>query len=166
MLIKENILFSETECNKIISLDKTYPQNWELSDRKYNSFAINYHQDNKWIFDKLKIFFELETGLQITNIKNQIHFHKFIKNEWFGKHTDDRNSRMYAVGVLLNNDFEGGDFKLYNPDEYILNKSIGNTYIFDVQIEHEITPILNGQRYSLLWFLENKNIKVRTNKLI
>jgi len=29
------------------------------------------------------------------------------------------------VGVL-NNDFEGGDFKLYNPNEIILDKVIGN----------------------------------------
>ena len=50
--------------------------------------------------------------------------------------------------------------------EYILNKKIGNTYIFDVRIDHEITPILDGERYSLLWFLQNEHIKIETNKLI
>jgi hypothetical protein len=33
-------------------------------------------------------------------------------------------------------------------------------------MEHEITPILEGERYSLLWFLENEHIKTETNKLI
>jgi len=36
-----------------------------------------------------------------------------------------RDNKLYAVGVL-NNDFEGGDFKLYNPNEIILDKVIGN----------------------------------------
>jgi hypothetical protein len=35
-----------------------------------------------------------------------------------------------------------------------------------VRITHEITPILEGERYSLLWFLENEHIKIKTNKLI
>ena len=69
---------------------------------------------------------------------------------------------MFAVGVLLNDDFEGGDFKLYNPNDYTLNKLIGNTYIFDTRIDHEITPILNGERYSLLWFLQKDHLTKKT----
>jgi len=68
--------------------------------------------------------------------------------------------------VLLNNDFEGGDFKLYNPNEIILNKEIGNGYLFDVKIEHEITPLKNGERYSLIWFLQNEHIENKRDKLI
>jgi hypothetical protein len=70
------------------------------------------------------------------------------------------------VGVLLNNDFEGGDFKLYNPNEIILDKVIGNTYLFDVRIDHEITSILEGERYSLLWFLQSEHVKFDINKLL
>jgi hypothetical protein len=73
---------------------------------------------------------------------------------------------MYGVGVVLNNNFIGGDFKLYNQNEIVLDKVIGNTYIFDVRIEHEILPILGGERYSLLWFLQNEHIKIKINKLI
>ena len=29
-----------------------------------------------------------------------------------------------------------------------------------------LTPILEGERFSLLWFLENEHIKIETNKLI
>ena len=73
---------------------------------------------------------------------------------------------MYAVGVLLNDNFFGGDFKMYDKNNTILNKKIGNTYVFDVRLEHEITPITNGERYSLLWFLQNEHIQYITNKLI
>ena len=166
MLIKQKVLFKKNECDLIRNLFKSNPQNWDLKDRKFNSEAINQSLETEWIFDKLKTFVETETDIQIRTIKKQIHFHRFKEGEWFGKHNDIRDMRLYAIGVLLNDDFDGGDFKLHNPNELTLDKFIGNTYIFDVRIEHEITPILYGERYSLLWFLQNEHIKTPTNTLI
>jgi len=166
MILKEKILFNKEECESIISYNDAHITNWKMNDRKYNSQPINYYSKTKWLFDKLKTFVETETDIQIITIKKQIHFHKFTKGDWFGKHNDIRDNRLYAVGVLLNDNFEGGDFKLYNNKEVTLDKIQGNTYIFDVRIEHEITHILKGERYSLLWFLQNKHLKLKTNKLI
>ena len=166
MILKENVLFTRKECESIISYNDTHITNWIMGDRKYTSQPINYSLDTKWLFDKLKDFVETERNIQIRTIKKTIHFHKFTKGDWFGKHNDIRHGRIYAVGVLLNDDFEGGDFNLYNPNEIVLNRVIGNTYLFDVRIDHEITPILKGERYSLLWFLENEHIKIEKNKLI
>jgi hypothetical protein len=166
MVLQEKILFSREECESIILYNNTHITNWRMGDRKYNSQPINYSLETKWLFDKLKTFFEEQSNIQIKKNKEVIHFHKFVKGDWFGKHNDIRENRLYAVGVLLNDDFEGGDFKLYNPSEITLKKLIGNAYLFDVRIDHEITSILEGERYSLLWFLENEHIKIETNKLI
>ena len=166
MILKENVSFTKKECESIISFNETDITNWMMGDRKYNSQPINYSLKTKWLFDKLKDFVERETNIEIRTIKKTIHFHKFTKGDWFGKHNDVRDDRIYAVGVLLNDNFEGGDFKLHNPNEIILNKVVGNAYLFDVRIEHEITPILDGERYSLLWFLQNEHIKIEINKLI
>ena len=166
MILKEKILFSKEECKSIIAYNDTHITNWKMDDRKYDSQPINYSLETKWLFDKLKDFVERETNIEIRTLKKTIHFHKFIKGDWFGKHNDIRDNRVYAVGVLLDTEFEGGDFKLYNPNEIILDKVIGNTYLFDARIEHEITPILKGERYSLLWFLQNKHIKFNVNKLL
>ena len=166
MISREKILFSKEECESIILESNQHITNWRMGDRKYNSQPINYSLETKWLFDKLKDFVERETNIEIRTIKKTIHFHKFTKGDWFGKHNDVRDDRIYAVGVLLNDNFEGGDFKLHNPNEIILNKVVGNAYLFDVRIEHEITPILDGERYSLLWFLQNEHIKIEINKLI
>ena len=166
MILQQKILFSKDECESIISYNDTHITNWIMNDRKYNSQPINYSLETQWLFNKLKDFVEKETNIEIRTIKKTIHFHKFTKGDWFDKHNDVRDRRLYAVGVLLNDNFEGGDFKLYNPNQIILDKVIGNTYLFDVKIEHEITPILEGERYSLLWFLQNEHIKIETNKLI
>jgi hypothetical protein len=166
MILKEKILFSKEECESIISYNDTRITNWKMSDREYRSQPITYSLETKWLFDKLKTFFEEQSNIQIKRNKEVIHFHKFTKGDWFGKHNDERENRLYAVGVLLSDDFEGGDFKLYNPGEIILDKVIGNTYLFDVRIDHEITPILEGERYSLLWFLQNEHVKIGINRLI
>ena len=166
MILKEKILFSKEECDKIFLYNDTHITNWIMHDRKYNSQPIGYSLETNWLFDKLKKFVEENTNIKINTIKETIHFHKFTKDDWFGKHNDIRDDRVYAVGVLLNDNFEGGDFKLYNPIEQTLNKVVGNTYLFDVRIEHEITPILDGERFSLLWFLQKENIKFNINKLL
>jgi hypothetical protein len=165
-MIKQNKLFSKEECQSIIFYGSNNITDWDNNDRKYHSQPIPYSLETKWLFDKLKTFFEEQSKIQIKKNKEVIHFHKFTKGDWFGKHNDVRDNRLYAVGVLLNDDFSGGDFKLYNPNEIILDKVIGNTYLFDVRIDHEITSILEGERYSLLWFLQSKHIKTPTNTLI
>ena len=166
MILKEGILFSKEECRSIIWDGTKIITEWNMHSRKYDSSLINYTEDTKWIFDKLKYFFEKETGIQIIDIKRKIHFHRFIKGGFFDRHNDARDERLYAIGVLLNEDFSGGDFKFYNPAEYILSKEIGNTYIFDARIDHEVLPILGGERYSLLWFLQKEHIKFDINKLL
>lgn len=166
MLIKQKHLFSKEECHIILNLYDDVSQKWNFSDRNYISNTIKYSSETSWLFEKLKTFVKTETDIQIQTIRNQIHFHTFKNGDWFGKHNDIRDSRVYGVGVLLNDNFEGGDFKLYNKNEIILDKLAGNAYLFDVRIEHEITPILGGERHSLLWFLKNENIKHETNKLL
>ena len=166
MILKEKILFSKEECESIIWESNQRIANFDIKDRKYNSQSITYSLETKWLFDKLKQFGEEQANIQIKKNKEVIHFHKFVKGDWFGKHNDIRNNRVYAVGVLLNDDFIGGNFKFYNPGESTLLKKIGNTYVFDTRIEHEILPILSGERYSLLWFLQKEHIKFDINKLL
>lgn len=166
MLLKQKQIFSEIECGKIIDTIKSKQQKWESNDRKYDSTSIDYCEENKWIFNKLKDFFENEIGDKIVLIKEQIHFHSFTNGDYFGKHTDSRNKRIYGVGCLLNKDYDGGEFIFYNNPEIIIEKEIGNTYIFNVNIEHEVTKIESGVRYSMLWFLEDENIKLKNKNLI
>ena len=53
MFITQKILFNKEECDRIINLVKKNLQNWNLTDRNYKSETLNYHNNTKWIFDKL-----------------------------------------------------------------------------------------------------------------
>lgn len=165
-LIFEKTLFTPKECELIISLNKINSQSWKNNDRDYKSSSIILNNNTDWIFQKLKTFFEDATGNKIIKLKEEIHFHIFNTDDWFGIHNDSRDSRLFSVGVLLNNNFSGGDFKLYNPNEIVLNKTIGNSYVFDANISHQVTPIETGTRYSLIWFIQNNNIRTVPTKLM
>jgi len=166
-MIIQKILFSKEECDDIINIHKVNSQKWKNYDREYKSFSIILNGETEWIFSKMKNFFEKESGLKIETIKNEVHFHVFKTNDWFGVHNDARNNRLFSLGVLLNDDFDGGEFKLYlQGEEIVLEKKVGNTYIFDAAISHEVTPIQYGIRYSLIWFIQNNNVKTKPTKFI
>ena len=166
-MIVEKILFSKKECDKIIEIHKVNSQKWKNNDREYKSFSIILNEETEWIFSKMKIFFEEETKIVMENIKNEVHFHVFDTNDWFGIHNDTRDNRLFSLGVLLNDDFEGGEFNLYHQGkEIVLEKKVGNTYIFDVAISHEVKPVSKGIRYSLIWFIQNNHVKVKSNKFL
>lgn len=95
----------------------------------------------------------------------------YEKDDFFGLHKDDyldtKDRTIFTGGYLLNDDFDGGEFNLYHQGkEIILEKKVGNTYIFDVAISHEVKPILKGIRYSLIWFIQNNHVKVKSNKFL
>lgn len=165
-MITQKILFTKEECDKIINLKKLNPQKWSFSDRDYNSKLINFNEETEWIFDKLKDFFESAFDVKIVKLKEDIHFHHYGEGDYFNRHNDNINNRIYGVGVLLNDDFSGGDFKFYGNENIKINKEVGNTYIFHVSTDHEVEPIITGERFSLLWFLESKNIKQKLKYLI
>lgn len=166
MIVKQEILFNDDECDEIIKLPKNNHQKWKGSNRKYDSFSIDISDENIWIFDRLKRFFEGSIKTEISSIKKQIHYHEFSEGDFFSVHNDNRDNRIYSVGVLLNDNFEGGNFNLYNPDLVTLDKNQGNAYIFDVNISHEITTVVSGKRLSLIWFLQIDNFEINTKRII
>ena len=166
MLINQKVLFNGSECQTIINLNKTNLKYWDTNEYKYNSMGILYSNETKWIFDKLTEYFVSQTNADIISLKEEIHFHTYKKGESFVRHNDAKKNRIYGVGVILNNTFDGGDFIFYDKETIVIDKEIGNAYIFDVITDHEVKEITDGFRYSLLWFLENSNLKIKKNSLI
>jgi bisphosphoglycerate-dependent phosphoglycerate mutase len=70
MIIQE-VLFNKNECDDIIALSKINAQKWKSMDRKYNSLAIDYSENTKWVFDRLQNFFEKNINKKITELKKQ-----------------------------------------------------------------------------------------------
>jgi hypothetical protein len=166
MLLEEKILFNEEECERIIKFTKKNQKYWNKIDRKYSSYSLDLDEENSWVFYRLRDFFENTKGEELLRLKNKIHYHEFVDGDFFSKHNDSRDNRLYSVGVLLNEDFQGGDFNLYNPNLLRIKNKRGNAYIFDVRIPHEITKVTSGKRISMIWFLEINNFKNKIGRII
>jgi len=67
--------------------------------------------------------------------------------------------RKLSMSVLLNDDYEGGEFQFatYAAEKceiHTIFGKIGSIIVFGSDVEHRVTPVTKGIRYSLvIWFL-------------
>lgn len=161
--IKENY-FTKEECEMIIAYsninEKVYSDTLFKNTNDISYYYVNIHKDesSKWIFDKIVSFIESTTNIKVTNQIEQVHLHYYDKLNKFGKHTDDNvPDQVFAVGICLNDNYENGEFILYQP-KFIIPKKVGTTYLFTTYREHEVTEITNGERWSLIAFFKRENV--------
>ena len=64
------------------------------------------------------------------------------------------------MSILLNNNYEGGEFQfaIYNKEKCEIHtpefNKTGSVIVFPSDMEHRVTPVTKGTRYSLvIWFL-------------
>ena len=59
--------------------------------------------------------------------------------------------RKLTFSLILNDDFEGGDFQLLHDETLEAKK--GKILVFPSFLPHRVTPVTNGTRYVLFgWF--------------
>ena len=169
-MIYQQKIFTKEECEKIISYSKEIKDTYDSLKEKIpgvNYFAYNIKNTKKynWIFQRLLNFFTESTKLNIKKLPNILHLHRYNENCVFVKHHDKNYpSRIWNVGVQLSDDYTGGDLNLYYENKVTVGKEIGNSYIFEPEIFHEVTKITKGTRWSLILFLEKENICDDYNK--
>jgi len=85
------------------------------------------------------------------------------KYDW---HIDKDKSDLYDIKltVLINlslKPFEGGDFKLFLNNEFIIPqlKNPGNVIMFKSQINHCVTPVTKGERKTLTIFIKGPKFR-------
>ena len=125
----QTILFNKTECNKIISLIETITK--ENGKNKYGSkpntdvsfdeYKIQNDETNSWFMNRIKIFVEETLKVKLNKLNNDVHILRYGINDGFSKHVDYNpnngpDTRIYTLGVLLNDEFEGGEFIIYQND--------------------------------------------------
>jgi predicted 2-oxoglutarate/Fe(II)-dependent dioxygenase YbiX len=111
-------------------------------------------------------YFTQTTDVKIEKELYQCHIHNYVKGEKFSKHADTTYpTQIYNIGVCLNDDYEAGEFVLYNP-YLVLPKKQGEIYTFESTRYHEVKEILNGERWSIICFLHKENVKHKIKNLV
>ena len=163
--------FTAEECNLIIDLgsklnlkegvvDGDQPINNDI--RKSNvAFFDPKEESTQWIFRRVTDFVNainikfwgydlqyIET-LQFTTYKD--------KNDFYGKHADqmhvNAHYRKLSFSVQLSdpNTYEGADLLMHLSNKPTpVNNQRGNIIFFPSFVLHEVTPLISGERYSLV----------------
>lgn len=161
--------FSKNEIEKILNYINSIEE-FDSSDisnkqsRHYKYKVITNNSETKWIFDTIDEYFKEKDYIEIIKPLNVLYFHKYETGDFFIRHVDT-DYAIHNVGVCLNDDYEGGDFIVYNPKE-ILPKSQGAIYDFNSKREHEVTPILKGERMSIIGFFQKENLNLNKKKTL
>lgn len=165
------ISFSKEECEKIISLTQEIEGTHRDGNSKnverprdkisYTYYNIFRNENVAWIFDRITDYLCIDKKIEIIKPFEVIHLHEYFEGNEFERHRDIYYpNQVLNVGVCLNDDYIGGDFILYGPEE-ILPKKSGYIYSFKNTREHEVTKIKSGIRYSLIIFLNNENVQTK-----
>jgi predicted 2-oxoglutarate/Fe(II)-dependent dioxygenase YbiX len=95
-----------------------------------------------------------------TNIESMIYsrdLRRLKKSEFMWPHTDDGNldkskKIIFGIAIYLNDNFEGGELIYPNLGLSITPKP-GSMVIHDASFKHQVFPVLNGNRYSIITFV-------------
>lgn len=181
IVIKE--FLSESECfilieNSLKTLnltDATIYNNKELkvvpeSRKSKVSFVTDMgfinHRLKEVLKEKVKI-----NGFDATNLYD-FQFTKYEIGGHFDWHVDSTkespnsySDRYYSCVVLLNNNYNGGDLEIKESLEIkTIQKNIGDLILFPSIYLHRVSPVLEGNRYTLVnWVMvDTKKPKLKT----
>ena len=161
-MLSQLILFTKEECDYIIGLKNKYPLlgengRWEeFDDFRYKFYTLEYASDIDWVIKRLCDFFESQMGLTIFTRPTKLNLHYYTEGDEFDKHIDTGTPiKEWNVGVILNEDFEGGDYLVFdeNDEPIVIDKKIGNVCIYQSQTPHQVTPIIKGERWAVAMFI-------------
>lgn len=160
--------FSNFECNEIINYaENSILQQWERIELKNSKYFL---KDISEFNISQKVFKEyINENLSKYKIDNfEVFILKYIEGDFFGRHMDKAKTEFTQdaianINTRLNDDYIGGDFYL---NDLVHNKPIGEIYNYDSDVYHEVKPITDGIRYSLLCFLRARNITKKNTKSI
>jgi len=156
-------------CQKIIRLSKSISPIQGKVQRKGTDetgkiteirsvLAYRIHEDYRWI-DELLINMIVDANhtfnYNLSGLMERPQLLKYkspsIGYDW---HTDmgngDASTRKLGVTIQLNDDFDGGEFMVFNDGEQQIPLSKGNGIVFSSFLPHKVNQIKKGERWSLV----------------
>ena len=159
--LKEILIYCENK-----KLEKASILNDEID--KLRVSKVNFSlpdEENRWIFNKLNNFVELINhnfyGFDLTGYNVfQFTTYNHKENGHYSWHVDSAFSqpekngtglqRKLSMTLLLNDDFEGGDFEINLSEPAKVDLVKGRAIFFPSFILHRVAPVTKGVRKSLV----------------
>ena len=165
-----NKKLSHEICQKLINLGK---ENWTRAEVDNKSIAAIRKSDivwteEQWVFDLISPYMftaNERAGWKYNIVAAQdCQVTRYTKDGFYGWHVDgigshteldgEGNTRKLSMSIILNSDYEGGDLEMRGLDNQVPRLEEGSIIVFPSFVEHRVTPVTEGIRYSLVsWFV-------------
>jgi len=146
---------------------------YETNRRKSNVVFYPYYEKFPFLLEKISKLINdniAVKGFDLDYNDTQFQFTQYKIGDYFEWHTDSNGKyftqfdRYCSLVIQLNDDYESGnlEIKLSEASPMIVEKGVGNTIIFLSNIEHRVTPVEKGNRYTLVNWVglkENNSFK-------
>ena len=157
-------------CQKLINLGKG---NWN-SAAVVNKSVVSARKSDivwtkeQWVYDLISPYMltaNEQSGWKYNIVAAQdCQVTRYTKDGFYNWHIDgmgshselqdDGNTRKLSMSIILNSDYEGGDFEMRGLDNQVPRLEEGSIIVFPSFVEHRVTPVTEGIRYSLVsWFV-------------
>ena len=165
--LEPNINFETNRIEQIVETDL----NGKVRGKLFYVWDIWNDSNSKWMYDKLVNWFTETTKIKLTDtIRKNCSLHKYVKGDLFMRHIDLNekfSERRWNVGIQLSEDYIGGDYILYeNNKKFIFSKNVGTIVAYKADIEHEITEIKEGERWSIVYSIPKQMISKNNSNFI
>ena len=155
-MIINNFLTKE-ECLTLL-LEAETSKNWKPQNKDTGIFILksNNHKVLIDIHNRVASLFDKNLHTQIIRM-----IHKTDKDSFWERHSDNAGGAeiKYGVVLYLNDNFEGGE--LYYPNLDIIIKPESGMLVYHPGDEdHEVLPVVSGNRYTLTSFIRGLKPKV------
>lgn len=135
--------------------------------KKYKCINLPRNEETNWLFIKLLDWFTSVSGITTKDYTYSpvearerellLTIQGYSEGDRFDKHVDIQpgaySNRLYNVGVQLNDNYEGGEFVIWNEkeEEILFPKVAGTAVAYDIRFWHQIKPITLGTRWSIVF---------------
>ena len=164
-------LFTIDECSEIIKFAESKSE-WMYIHNQYDNgetFSQYFYMDlndNALVIDKFKNYIKSQFNFKLDTIN--IHIIKYLEGYKFDRHIDRVEHReknkdfVFNINVVLNDEFEGGEFWL--DDKLLIGNTPGMVYHYNSDQWHEVKKIISGIRYSMLCYVRERDFMNKKNK--
>lgn len=162
-MLNQEVILTSDECQSIIDMNQGFSRGGysiSSSNKLYSSHNTSYQSRietseaiNQLLLPKLSKY-------DIKSLPPQFNLLKYEVGHQFKKHKDisERNKhRVKTLIIQLSDGYKGGELIIWDKEERICNKEKGNMILFPSKLLHEARPVLEGIRYSMVYFLRVEN---------
>jgi predicted 2-oxoglutarate/Fe(II)-dependent dioxygenase YbiX len=162
-MLNQEIILTSDECQSIIDMNQGFSRGGysiSSSNKLYSSHNTSYQSRietseaiNQLLLPKLSKY-------DIKSLPPQFNLLKYEVGHQFKKHKDisERNKhRVKTLIIQLSDGYKGGELIIWDKEERICDKEKGNMILFPAKWLHEARPVLEGIRYSMVYFLRGEN---------